>query len=211
VQLHAGQSIVEFNEVTRRHGRTPIEWLDSIGLLGPDLVVAHGIFLNDHPQIHWPHANDFARLAASGAQVAHCPTVFARRGIALNTLGRYMDAGITCGIGTDTFPHNFLDEMRMAPGAKADLFLADGRHPAMRPLRDPLRSLVYSAGDRAVRDVFVAGRQVVSGGTVPGIDIDAAIARLQAGQDATLATTAARDWARRDVDALSPRVYELRG
>jgi cytosine/adenosine deaminase-related metal-dependent hydrolase len=251
VQLHAGQSIVEFNEVTRRHGRTPIEWLDSIGLLGPDLVVSHGIFLNDHPQIHWPHANDFARLAASGAQVAHCPTVFARRGIALNTLGRYMDAGITCGIGTDTFPHNFLDEMRMAayaarlvsgnfkaartfqvfdaatiggarilrrpdlgrlaPGAKADLFLADGRHPAMRPLRDPLRSLVYSAGDRAVRDVFVAGRQVVSGGTVPGIDIEAAIARLQAGQDATLATTAARDWAKRDVDALSPRVYELRG
>jgi hypothetical protein len=81
----------------------------------------------------------------------------------------------------------------------------------MRPLRDPLRSLVYSAGDRAVRDVFVAGRQVVSGGTVPGIDIEAAIARLQAGQDATLATTAARDWAKRDVDALSPRVYELRG
>lgn len=46
VQLHAGQSIVEFNEVTRRHGRTPIEWLDSIGLLGPDLVVSHGIFLD---------------------------------------------------------------------------------------------------------------------------------------------------------------------
>ena len=62
-----------------------------------------------------------------------------------------------------------------------------------------------------MRDVFVAGRQVVANGVVAGIDIEAAIARLQAGQDATLATTAARDWAKRDVDAMSPRVYETRG
>jgi cytosine/adenosine deaminase-related metal-dependent hydrolase len=250
-QLHAGQSIVEFNEITRRHGRTPIEWLDAIGVLGPDLIVGHGIFLNDHPQLHWPHADDFRLLAASGAQVAHCPTVFARRGIALNTLGRYVEAGIVCGIGTDTFPHNFIDELRMAAyagrlvsgnfraastrhvfdaatiggarmirrpdlgrlvaGAKADFFLADAGHPAMRPLRDPLRSLVYSAGDRAVKDVYVAGARVVRDGEVPHIDIDAALARLQAAQDAALGTTAARDWARRDVDAMSPRVYRMRG
>ena len=25
-----------------------------------------------------------------------------------------MNAGIPCGIGTDTFPHNMLDELRMA-------------------------------------------------------------------------------------------------
>ena len=34
--------------------------------------------------------------------------------IALNSLGRYMEAGIPCGIGTDSFPHNMLDELRMA-------------------------------------------------------------------------------------------------
>src|SRR4029079_12293551 len=58
--------------------------------------------------------NDFEMLRNCGAQVAHCPVVFARRGIALNTLSRYMNAGIPCGIGTDTFPHNMLDELRMA-------------------------------------------------------------------------------------------------
>jgi cytosine/adenosine deaminase-related metal-dependent hydrolase len=248
-QLHAAQSIVEFNEITRRHGKTPIEWLDANELLGPDMIVGHGIFLNDHPQLHWPHADDFGRLARSGAQVAHCPTVFARRGIALNTLGRYVEAGIVCGIGTDTFPHNYLDELRLAAyaarivsgnfraartdqvfdaatiggarmirrpdlgrltvGAKADFFLAETDHPAMRPLRDPLRSLIYSAGDRAVRDVYVAGVQVVRDGAVPGIDIEAAHARLQEAQDRSLGSTAARDWARRDVDTMSPRVYRL--
>jgi hypothetical protein len=62
-----------------------------------------------------------------------------------------------------------------------------------------------------VKDVYVAGARVVRDGEVPHIDIDAALARLQAAQDAALGTTAARDWARRDVDAMSPRVYRMRG
>ena len=114
MQTHACQAVVEFHEMVHRHGKTPIEWLDAIGVLGPDLVIGHGIFLNDHPQIHYPHANDFEMLRDSGAAVAHCPTVFARRGMALNTIGRYMNAGITVGIGTDTFPHNMVDEIRLA-------------------------------------------------------------------------------------------------
>ena len=55
MQTHACQAVVEFHEMVRRHGKTPIEWLDAIGVLGPDLVIGHGIFLSDHPQIHYPH------------------------------------------------------------------------------------------------------------------------------------------------------------
>jgi len=250
LQLHAAQSIVEFNEIVRRHGVTPIEFLDRIGLLGPDLVIGHGIFLNDHPWIHWPHADDFARLRASGAQVAHCPTVFARRGIALNTLGRYRDAGIVVGLGTDTFPHNMIDEMRLAcyvarilagdfraastahafdaatiggarivrrpdlgriaVGCRADFSFVDTTHPYMRPVHDPLRSLVYSASERAVRDVYVEGEQVVRNGEVLTIDVEAALETLRRAQAATLATTAERDWADRTVDEMSPRVFPVR-
>ncbi len=250
LQLHAAQSIVEFNEIVRRHGVTPIEFLDRIGLLGPDLVIGHGIFLNDHPWIHWPHADDFARLRASGAQVAHCPTVFARRGIALNTLGRYRDAGIVVGLGTDTFPHNMIDEMRLAcyvarilagdfraastahafdaatiggarivrrpdlgriaVGCRADFSFVDTTHPYMRPVHDPLRSLVYSASERAVRDVYVEGEQVVRNGEVLTIDVEAALETLRRAQAATLATTAERDWAHRTVDEMSPRVFPVR-
>ena len=97
MQTHACQAVVEFHEMVRRHGKTPIEWLDAIGVLGPDLVIGHGIFLSDHPQIHYPQAAISRCCGDSGAAVAHCPTVFARRGMALNTIGRYMDAGITVG------------------------------------------------------------------------------------------------------------------
>ena len=46
--------------------------------------------------------------------VAHCPTVFARRGIAMRDFGRYLRRGVTVGIGTDTYPHNMLSELRLA-------------------------------------------------------------------------------------------------
>ena len=32
------------------------------------------------------------------------------------------------------------------------------KHPAMRPMREPLRSLLYVAAERAVGDVYVDGR-----------------------------------------------------
>ena len=51
-----------------------------------------------------------------------------------------------------------------AVGAKADIVLVDLKHPAMRPKREPLRSLLYLAAERAVRDVYVDGRLVVKYG-----------------------------------------------
>ena len=49
-------------------------------------------------------------------------------------------------------------------GAKADIVLVDLKHLVMRPKREPLRSLLYVAAERAVRDVYVDGRLVVKYG-----------------------------------------------
>ncbi len=113
-QIHAAQSMNEFTEMIRRHGRTPIRWMDGIGTLSERTIIGHGIFLDHHPWLHWPTTDDLGLLAQRGVTVAHCPTVFMRRGIALNTFGSYLEAGVNMGIGTDTYPHNMLDEMRNA-------------------------------------------------------------------------------------------------
>ena len=250
IQIHAAQSIVEFQEIVRRYGATPVEWLDRIGALGPDTIIGHCIFLNDHPWIHYPHASDFELLRDSGAMVAHCPVVFARRGIALNTLSRYVNAGIRCGIGTDSFPHNMLDEMRMAcyagriiggsftastthdvfmgatatgadmirrpdlgrlsPGCKADFSVVDMRNPYLQPDYEPIRSLVYSANDRAIRDVYVDGRQVVKAGEIVDFDIADDIELLRRAQGEAIADAPRNDWAGRRLDQLSPRVFPIR-
>ena len=246
-QIHAAQSVSEFHEITRRHGFSPIGWLDHLGLLSERSIIGHGIFLDDHPSTPWHTRTDLARLAETGTTVAHCPTVFARRGITLKDLGRYQRAGVNMGLGTDTYPHNMLDELRLAaylartqatnprtltstdlfsaatiggakalgrddigrlaPGCRADMVLVDITHPMMRPAHDPLRSLIYSAGDRAVRSVFVDGQMVVDNGQVLTMDYPAAAAALHEAQKRIKANVPNLDWDHRSAETLSPPTF----
>jgi 5-methylthioadenosine/S-adenosylhomocysteine deaminase len=82
-------------------------------VLSPRTIIGHGILLDDHPWTHWAETVDLGALARTGSTVAHCPTVFARRGIALRDFGRCVRRGVNMGIGTDVYPHNMLDEMRL--------------------------------------------------------------------------------------------------
>jgi 5-methylthioadenosine/S-adenosylhomocysteine deaminase len=246
-QIHAAQSVNEFHEITRRHGYTPIGWLDRLGLLSERSIIGHGIFLDDHPSTPWHTRSDLRRLAETGTTVAHCPTVFARRGITLKDLGRYRRAGVNMGIGTDTYPHNMLDELRLAaylartqagnprtlnstdlfhaatiagaralgrgdigrlaPDCRADLVLVDLTHPMMRPAHDPVRSLIYAAGDRAVRAVFVDGQKVVEDGRVLTMDYPAAAAALHEAQARVKANVPKLDWNHRTAAEISPLTF----
>ena len=118
LQIHAAFGSLEFRELLRRYGLSPIGWLDSIGFLGPGTTLAHCIFVDDHPWVMYPRPpheiGDVERVARSGAGVAHCPNVYARRGVVLNHFGRYDRMGIRMGIGTDSFPHNMIEEIRLA-------------------------------------------------------------------------------------------------
>ena len=248
IQLHAAQSVVEFREMTTRHGKTPIEWLADIGFLYDGAIIGHGIFIDEHSQIRWPYEGDIERLASSGASVAHCPAIFGRRGILLQNFGKYRRRGINIGLGTDTFPHNFIDEMRwatvlckvsagnveatslaevfhaatvggakalkrddigrLAVGCKADLSLVDLRHPTMQPLRDPLKSLVFSGLERPITDVFVDGKPVVEEGRVLTIDLPAVIEAMNRGQREALEKTPSLDYAKRTVEEIFPMTLE---
>jgi cytosine/adenosine deaminase-related metal-dependent hydrolase len=93
---------------------------------------------------------------------------------------------------------------RLAPGKKADIVLVDLECPQMQPARDPLRSFVYHAADRAVREVFVDGRQVVADGRVLTLDQQAAGARLRAAQERMEAAAPGRDYRRRSAAEITP-------
>jgi cytosine/adenosine deaminase-related metal-dependent hydrolase len=93
---------------------------------------------------------------------------------------------------------------RLAVGAKADLVLVDVTHPAMRPVRDPLRSLVYQAAERALRAVYVDGRKVVDAGRVLTLDMEGAAAAVEEAQRRAERDVASLDWAGRDHLAISP-------
>ncbi len=109
--LHASQSVVEFNEMTRRHGMTPIEWLEEIDFLGPDVILGHAIILGGGAWANYP-ADDIGILADTGANVAHAVWVFARRGIAMESFSRYQDRGVNMTLATDTCPQSMLEALR---------------------------------------------------------------------------------------------------
>jgi cytosine/adenosine deaminase-related metal-dependent hydrolase len=114
IQIHAGQAVIEFHEMLRRHGRTPVGFLADIGFLGPGLSIAHCIFTAGHSWLAYPAEEDVEVLAASGTSVAHCPWVFARYGVALESFASYKHTGVTLSLGTDTSPQSMLLELRAA-------------------------------------------------------------------------------------------------
>jgi cytosine/adenosine deaminase-related metal-dependent hydrolase len=114
IEIHAGQNLLEFHEILRRHGKTPVELLADTGLLGPDLIIGHCIISTAHHLAALPAGRDLDLLAESGTSVAHCPLVFARRGNALESFHRYRARGVTVGLGTDTYPRDLISEMRWA-------------------------------------------------------------------------------------------------
>ena len=93
---------------------------------------------------------------------------------------------------------------RLAPGMKADIVLVDLSNPWMQPARDPLRSLVFHAADRAVKDVYVDGRQVVADGTVVGLDHADACGRLALAQERMMAKVPERDYRHRSSAEITP-------
>jgi len=249
--VHCSQSVNEVREMIDRHRMTPIQWADSIGLLGPGTILGHALYLDTHSWIRWHTKDDLSRLGDSGTAVAHCPTPFARYGHVMEHFGAYRDAGVVMGMGTDCSPHNLIEEMRkasvlariaardiravdvadflhaatvggatallrddlgrLAPGKTADLVLVDLACPQMQPARDPLRSLVYHAADRAVRDVFVDGIQVVADHRVLTLDQADAALRLAAAQERMEAAAPQHDYLRRKAEEITPLSLPLGG
>lgn len=111
VALHTSQSVPEFQEMTRRHAMTPIEWLSDIGFLGPDVILGHAIMPGGSSWTNY-HADDIGILADTGTNVAHAVWVFARRGIAMESYARYLARGVNMTIATDTCPQSMIEAMR---------------------------------------------------------------------------------------------------
>ncbi len=98
------------DEYCRSHfGLSPVEYLDSLEWLGPDVWLAHAVHLDDQA---------IGRLAATRTGVAHCPSSNARLGAGICRARALLDAGAPVGLGVDGAASNeagsLLGEVRQA-------------------------------------------------------------------------------------------------
>ena len=90
-------------------GRTPTQYAEDLGWLGPDVWMAHCVHLSD---------DAVARFAATGTGVAHCPTSNGRLGSGIAPVRALLDAGAPVGLGVDGSASNesgrMVDELHQA-------------------------------------------------------------------------------------------------
>ena len=107
--IHVAETLSEITELKKRYGKTPFEHLDSLGILGPHLIAAHCVHLDD---------NDIQVIARHGVKVVHNPESNMKLASGIAPVPQLLTGGVTVGIGTDgCASNNNLDlftEMDMA-------------------------------------------------------------------------------------------------
>lgn len=140
VHTHLAQSRMEVAQVRSREGLSPAELLDDVGLLSPDLVAAHCIFLDDA---------DVRRIGQAGVVINHAPIGNAAFGAAAPILA-LRDAGAQITLCTDTKSADMFEAMRMSIAAarwRADMeFVLDAKTVFGWGTVDAARALKGHAG-----------------------------------------------------------------
>jgi cytosine/adenosine deaminase-related metal-dependent hydrolase len=161
LHTHLCETLDEEDYCREHFGAGPVDYLDSLGWLGPDVWFAHAVHLDDAA---------IARLAATGTGVAHCPSSNARLGAGIARTRDLLDAGVPVGLGVDGAASNeaaaMLEEVRHAL-----LFARVRGGPRALSVREAVR-LGTMGGAR------VLGRQDEIGSLEPGKLADLAVWRL---------------------------------
>lgn len=93
ILIHVSETKNELQQVAeKQNGMTPGAYLDSIGFLGDDVVVAHGVHLT---------ADELRTFAARKTGVAHCPESNQMLASGVAPVVDMIKAGMEVGLGTD--------------------------------------------------------------------------------------------------------------
>jgi len=108
IHIHVLQTILQKIYGLKTYGKSLIEHMEEIGLLGKNLSIGHCVF---------PTLKDIDILAKSGASVSHHPSCNLRERNGVSPVYQMIQRGVRIGIGLDGKGINddddFLQEMRM--------------------------------------------------------------------------------------------------
>ena len=109
IHTHASENRTEIEMVERETGERNVSYLNSLGLIGSHVLLAHCVHLDE---------SELGILATTGTHVAHCPSSNLKLGSGIAPIREMIERGISVSLGADGAPcNNRLDmftEMRSA-------------------------------------------------------------------------------------------------
>ena len=102
LHTHLAETAEEEAFCLERFGVRPVEYIDDLGWLGPDVWLAHCVHLSP---------DEIARLGTTGTSVAHCPSSNGRLGSGIAPVADLVAAGVAVGLGVDGAASNESGEL----------------------------------------------------------------------------------------------------
>lgn len=106
---HLAETLSELHDIKERYGRTPVEHLQALGMLGPHLIADHCVHLQE---------KEIKALVQEGVKAVHNPESNMKLASGIAPIPKMLDMGMIIGLGTDgCASNNNLDlftEMDMA-------------------------------------------------------------------------------------------------
>ncbi|SEG84413.1 Cytosine/adenosine deaminase [Nonomuraea solani] len=92
LHTHVAETLDEDEHCLERFKMRPVDYMEELGWLGPDVWLAHTVHLSD---------GDIGKLAATGTGSAHCPSSNGRLGAGIARVSEMLRRGVNVGIGVD--------------------------------------------------------------------------------------------------------------
>jgi len=109
IHIHLHETADEVADSLKTHGMRPIERMQKLGLLGPNLIAVHMIHVT---------GDEIELMARLGCTVAHCPSSNLKLASGFAPAATMLGAGMNVGLGTDGAASNnrlrMFEEMRLA-------------------------------------------------------------------------------------------------
>lgn len=109
LHTHVAETLDEESFCLEKFGCRPVEYMEKLDWVGPDVSYVHAIYLNEE---------EIELLAETGTGVAHCPSSNMRLGSGIAPVREMLDAGVKVGLAVDGSASNdsshMLAEARMA-------------------------------------------------------------------------------------------------
>jgi 8-oxoguanine deaminase len=121
LHTHLAETLDEEDFCLQRFGLRTVDYLDSVGWLGPRTWLAHGIHFN---------SEEIARLGQAGTGICHCPSSNMRLASGICPTLDLLAAGAPIGLGVDGSASN--DASNMMLEAKQALYLQRLRYGAQK-------------------------------------------------------------------------------